>query len=350
MTRVSNTSTRFESGWVRVTRTLVVLLLPLAIAVTSLGASTALAIGRTTVIARAQNWVDKPGTYSQKKFRDGYRKDCSGYVSMCWKTGTSHSTRSFSKVTTRIRVSSLRPGDALLKKGEHIRLFYGWLDATHTDYVAYEAANDQSSICLVESIQDDLADGYVAVRYKKIANSPASSNLLKNPSFNVWGYHDSNSQIPLWWQVYSAPDETVVSQAMDAYHTSRSSVMLTNSSQDPAVSSEFSQSVGVTAGQKYRFKMWAATPCAPSALAMGIQYLDAAGQSIQSWRADGAMRDPDLDTSFKAMSFDSVAPAGAVRARVSLRLAGGVTPGSDGQYYAGTAAWIDDVSLTKVVP
>jgi hypothetical protein len=36
------------------------------------------------MLARGQDWVDKKIPYSQTKTYDGYRTDCSGYVSMIW--------------------------------------------------------------------------------------------------------------------------------------------------------------------------------------------------------------------------------------------------------------------------
>lgn len=41
-------------------------------------------IARTTIISRGQDWVDKHVPYSQTGSHDGYRTDCSGFVSMCW--------------------------------------------------------------------------------------------------------------------------------------------------------------------------------------------------------------------------------------------------------------------------
>ena len=107
----------------------------LAVVFTLVSVADAQAITRDEVLSRAQRRVDAPVKYSQSKYYAGYRTDCSGYVSSAWKTGTSWATRSFHLVTHRIPVSSLKPGDALLKKGYHIRLFYGWLDEERTQYV-----------------------------------------------------------------------------------------------------------------------------------------------------------------------------------------------------------------------
>jgi hypothetical protein len=39
---------------------------------------------RSTMISRAQDWADKHIPYNQGGTYDGYRTDCSGYVSMAW--------------------------------------------------------------------------------------------------------------------------------------------------------------------------------------------------------------------------------------------------------------------------
>jgi hypothetical protein len=48
-------------------------------------------IARSTIISRAQNWIDRHIGYDIGEV-DGYRTDCSGYVSMAWQLGTSKTT------------------------------------------------------------------------------------------------------------------------------------------------------------------------------------------------------------------------------------------------------------------
>ena len=43
-------------------------------------------ITRDEIISRAQDWVNRKIPYSQTSTTDGYRQDCSGYVSMAWKS------------------------------------------------------------------------------------------------------------------------------------------------------------------------------------------------------------------------------------------------------------------------
>lgn len=101
---------------------------------------------RATIINRAKLWLDAQVPYSMSEYwSDGYRQDCSGYVSMAWNLGTNEWTGSLDKFATRITKDELLPGDMLLfhnpadpNKGSHVVLFGGWVDETRTHYVAYE--------------------------------------------------------------------------------------------------------------------------------------------------------------------------------------------------------------------
>lgn len=318
----------------------------LAVSLTLLGATNALAIGRDTVLARAQSWVDAPVKYSQSKYHLGYRTDCSGYVSMCWKTGTSWSTRSFHAVTKRIKTSQLLPGDALLKKGYHIRLFYGWTDATHTQYVAYEAGTTVA-VCRIHSIADDLHAGYVPTRYKRITNSPKPANLLQNGSFNVWARSwGAQPEQPVWWQVSGPWWQMLVAHRKDAYRSARNSLQLINPSEDPSDCTELTQSVPVVAGATYRLSAWAETAFDPSGLELDLAYLDAAGQPLAQASTTGD-RSSITGSAFREMSAASTAPTAAVTAVVTVRLAGGDSSETTGSVVPGTSATLDDLSLTR---
>ena len=50
---------------------------------------TASSITRDQIMSRAQVWVDQKVPYSQSQTKDGYRQDCSGYVSYSWASSTS---------------------------------------------------------------------------------------------------------------------------------------------------------------------------------------------------------------------------------------------------------------------
>lgn len=325
----------------------VALLVPLVLSLTVLAAPSASAISRNGVLARAQRWVDAPVRYSQARRHLGYRTDCSGYVSMCWRTGTSWSTRSFHTVSHRIPTSALKPGDALLKKGYHIRLFYGWVDDARTEYVAYESGSGTVAVCRIHSIADDLAFGYVPARYDRIRNSARPRNILQNGSFNVWARSwGPQPEQAVWWQTSGPPWEQVIAHRKGVYRSTHSSLELRNPSGDPATFTEISQSTPVVAGADYRLSGWAKTAFDPRGVELRLAYLNAIGETVAETSIAGDNSYLDAST-FRQMSVLLAAPADAVRALVSVRLAGGTTTDASGTIVPGTSVTLDDISLAR---
>ncbi|MEV6689467.1 peptidoglycan-binding protein [Streptomyces sp. NPDC051130] len=103
-------------------------------------------IDRSTIINRARVWLEEQVPYSMSDYwSDGYRQDCSGFVSMAWNLGTNEWTGSLDKFAKKITKEELLPGDMLLfhnpsdpNNGSHVTLFGGWVDETRTSYIAYE--------------------------------------------------------------------------------------------------------------------------------------------------------------------------------------------------------------------
>jgi len=96
-------------------------------------------VSRSTAIARAKVWVDNHVPYDQQGHYDGYREDCSGYVSMAWqlsKPGLTTST--LPSVAHRISKEELQSGDVLLDVQEHVVIFAGWADSSQSQYHAME--------------------------------------------------------------------------------------------------------------------------------------------------------------------------------------------------------------------
>jgi len=321
--------------------------LALACAFAAFSATNASAISRADVLARAQKRIDAPVPYSQTKYYAGYRTDCSGYVSSCWGTGTSWSTSSFYKVSHTIKSSQLQPGDAMLKKGYHVRLFYGWLDEAHTQYVAYESAYGQIAGCRVHSLSEDLKFGYVPTRYDKISGTITSRNALKNGAFDSWqrGWN-STAQTPVWWEVEGPWGSTLVTRRQDTAHSGKNSLKLINPAGDSAVFTELSQSVPVVANATYRLTAFAKTSYAPAGVEMRLSYLNALGQSVTETSVAGDSV-PLLAASWRLMSLVDTAPADAVRAVVTMRLAGATTTNTAGVGVRGSSATFDDISLVR---
>lgn len=79
-------------------------------------------------LARAQDWVNRAVPYSQSDYTDGYRQDCSGYVSMAWGSSQPGHTTYMEEICYRINRWELQPGDAILNPSLHVLLFHYWVD------------------------------------------------------------------------------------------------------------------------------------------------------------------------------------------------------------------------------
>src|SRR2546423_1690568 len=70
---------------------------------------------RAEIINRARTWVDAQVPYSMSDYwSDGYRQDCSGFVSMAWGLPGNEWTGSLGGYGTQIKKEELQPGDILL--------------------------------------------------------------------------------------------------------------------------------------------------------------------------------------------------------------------------------------------
>ncbi|WP_069816251.1 C40 family peptidase [Streptomyces sp. TP-A0874] len=104
------------------------------------------------MLRRAATWLTANNgsqvPYSQTSvWSDGYRQDCSGYVSMTlglWKSGPNTvELASNRSLTTPISLGDLKPGDLLIdaegsNTTRHVVIFEKWTDSSHTAYSAFE--------------------------------------------------------------------------------------------------------------------------------------------------------------------------------------------------------------------
>ncbi|UQW99280.1 hypothetical protein [Streptomyces sp. RerS4] len=161
-------------------------------------------ISRSTVIERAKTWVDAQVPYSQSAYRDGYRTDCSGLVSMAWGLGTSAWTGNLDTYADRISKSELREGDMLLfhnasdpVSGSHVVLFESWTDSSMTSYIGIEQTPPHAVRRVIPYTYFKNSSSYVPYRYKNIvedvANSgdlPVAGNWDGGPAANVGVWRD----------------------------------------------------------------------------------------------------------------------------------------------------------------
>lgn len=108
-----------------------------------------------TVFGRAQSWLTAwsggPVPYLSSgdpaDWFQGYRRDCSGYVSMALGLdGPGLNTSGLAAHSTIISKSDLRPGDLLINTAPdlrgHVVLFERWTDASMSRYYGYEQSGD----------------------------------------------------------------------------------------------------------------------------------------------------------------------------------------------------------------
>lgn len=117
-----------------------------------------------------------------KYWSDGYRQDCSGYVSMAWNLPGNEWTGSLAKYGKKIAREKLQPGDILLfhnpanpSKGSHVTIFGGWTDYTHTHYAAYEQTKPHTRKQTTPMAYWTNSSKYVAYRYKALSSGSGVS-------------------------------------------------------------------------------------------------------------------------------------------------------------------------------
>lgn len=129
---------------------------------------------RTEIINRAKTWVAAKVPYSMTKYwSDGYRQDCSGYVSMAWDLPGNEWTGTLAQFADRIAREDLQPGDILLfhnpadpTSGSHVTIFGGWTDYTRSHYVAYEQTKPRTRKQSTPMAYWNNSASYAAYRYK----------------------------------------------------------------------------------------------------------------------------------------------------------------------------------------
>ena len=131
---------------------------------------------RAEIINRAKTWIAAQVPYSMNAYwSDGYRQDCSGFVSMAWGLAGNEWTGSLDQYGVRITKEELEPGDILLfhnlanpEKGSHVVIFGGWTDYTHTYYIALEETPSHARRQSTPYAYWSHSESYVPYRYKGV--------------------------------------------------------------------------------------------------------------------------------------------------------------------------------------
>ncbi|MFF8715629.1 peptidoglycan-binding protein [Streptomyces sp. NPDC015184] len=164
------------------------------------------ATSRADIINRAKKWVSAQVPYSMVKYwPDGYRQDCSGFVSMAWNLPGNEWTGSLAAFGTRIAREELQPGDILLfhnpadpSKGSHVTIFGGWTDYTHTHYTAYEQTKPHTRRRTTPMAYWTHSGNYVAYRYKGLtggSSGGSAATTTRFPGTGMFGPGASNKYV-----------------------------------------------------------------------------------------------------------------------------------------------------------
>ncbi|MEK2487940.1 peptidoglycan-binding protein [Kitasatospora purpeofusca] len=147
-------------------------------------AASAQPVTRASIIERAQRWVDQKVPYSMSRYwSDGYRQDCSGFVSMAWGLGSSQTTWTLPDFAERITKAELQPGDVLIhndpaspRSGSHVTVFGGWTDSARTRYVAYEQTSPGATKRVTPYAYWSNSATYLPYRYRALTTGGSSSD------------------------------------------------------------------------------------------------------------------------------------------------------------------------------
>ncbi|MFI8080015.1 peptidoglycan-binding protein [Kitasatospora sp. NPDC086009] len=145
--------------------------------------ATAEPLTRAAIVERAQSWLAQKVPYSMSRFwSDGYRQDCSGFVSMAWGLDSSQTTWTLPDFADRITKADLQPGDILIynnpanpQAGSHVTLFGGWTDSSRTRYLAYEQTSPGTTRRDTPYAYWSNSASYLPYRAKALS-TPGSSN------------------------------------------------------------------------------------------------------------------------------------------------------------------------------
>ncbi|MEV5877924.1 peptidoglycan-binding protein [Streptomyces sp. NPDC052101] len=174
---------------------------------------------RAQIINRAKTWVAARVPYTMNRFwSDGYRQDCSGYVSMAWGLPGNEWTGSLYRYAVKITKDQLQPGDILLyhnranpQRGSHVVIFGGWTDYTHKAYTVYEQTPPHTRRKTAPYPYWSHADKYIPYRYKGVtsdsgggAHQAQSKPKVAYPGAVYFGPGASNDYVTLLGQMLVA--------------------------------------------------------------------------------------------------------------------------------------------------
>jgi hypothetical protein len=142
---------------------------------------------RLWALAIAHRWIDLGVTYDRARTFEGYRRDCSGFVSMAWgmpKPGYATANMepfADNPQTFEIPIDDLMPGDAVNRRTRrvlpgggtigHVRLFGGWINKAEGTHCILEYYSTGKVGRAMKGTRADLAD-YIGLRKVGLSTTP----------------------------------------------------------------------------------------------------------------------------------------------------------------------------------
>jgi hypothetical protein len=137
----------------------------------------AAAVGRSDILERGIHWLDVGINYDRSRTFEGFRRDCSGFVSMSWEISQNPSTAFFPPFvagTYAVELGSyedLAPGDAVNKTFRnpygHVMLFAGWASADHSQLYFLHHYATGKPVALIQVSRSELGD-FIPIRSVKV--------------------------------------------------------------------------------------------------------------------------------------------------------------------------------------
>jgi hypothetical protein len=154
---------------------------------------------RRHAMERGFAWLDESVPYSQSKSFEGYRTDCSGFVSMCWELGTSTTTAVlFGANQYASDLGSwddLLPADALVHNG-HVVLFLGWEPDKSGVCVLEQASTASDMQFRVRSVASLQSQSFKPIRASVLADDTAVATDVSAPPATDTSTSDTSAPVP----------------------------------------------------------------------------------------------------------------------------------------------------------
>jgi hypothetical protein len=147
---------------------------------------------RAQIIARALVWVKLGIPYDQGKKRDGYRTDCSGFISYVWElkdvNGQPVSPDTVAlgnNYASDISLEDIQGGDIINNKragnSGHTVLFVSWVNDEHTSFIAFEENGGYGKAIESELTIEYLTNGSFTIQeYDNDAPGPYNAQVSLN--------------------------------------------------------------------------------------------------------------------------------------------------------------------------